>query len=169
MRWFLGIDPGLTGALAFYDPLTGGLEIADMPTHKIRRNGKQRQRLDLGSLANILDNYAKDVKCAIIEEVGAMPKQGVSGVFNFGFNAGCAEMAVAANFISYQLVRPQVWKKRLSVPRDKNEARRYASRIFPKHANDWPLVKHDGRAEAALLAHYLWRLHPSNPQKEIFE
>lgn len=160
MQYFLGIDPGLSGALAFYNPKTDELKVWDMPVHETKVAGKKKRRLDITALANILDPLGALVIMAAVEEVGAMPKQGVSSSFNFGFSAGCAQMVVAAYFIPMQLVRPNVWKKALHVTGDKNEARRQASRLLPKHATNWPLVKHDGRAEAALLAYYLAKQHP---------
>lgn len=155
MRFFLGIDPGVSGALAFYDPVAGELKIWDMPTHEVKVGNKYRRKLDLTALASIMDIAGSETKSAIIEDVGAMPKQGVTSSFSFGFAAGAAQMAVAANFISSRLVRPDVWKREMRITRDKNGARREASRLLPKHAGLWPLVKHDGRAEAALLAFYL--------------
>lgn len=155
MRYYLGIDPGLSGALAFYNPLDGDLKVYDMPTHEIKVSGKKKRTMDIFGLANILDPMANEIIVAAVEEVGAMPKQGVTSSFNFGFNAGCAQMAVAAYFIPLKTIRPNVWKAAMGITRDKNEARRQASRLLPKHSNLWPLVKHDGRAEAAMLAYYI--------------
>lgn len=164
MRYFLGIDPGLTGALAFYDPKTGDLQVWDMPTHEIKVNGKKKNRLDLFGLANIVDPLSQEVILAGVEEVGAMPKQGVSSSFNFGFSAGCAQMVVAANAIPLRTVRPAVWKRAMQIGSDKARARREASRLLPRHAGLWTLVKHDGRAEAALLAYYMAKYHNNGEQ-----
>lgn len=158
-KFYVGVDPGLSGALAFYDPAAGDLQVWDMPVHSIKVNGKKKNTLDIFGLANIIDPMANEVIMAAVEEVGAMPKQGVTSSFNFGFNAGCAQMAIAAYFIPMKTIRPNVWKAALGVSRDKDQARRQASRLLPKHSNLWPLVKHDGRAEAAMLAYYLARLN----------
>lgn len=157
MRYFLGIDPGATGALAFFDPIADDMVIYDMPTHTVKVSGKEKRKLDFTGLASILDKHAADTAFAIIEEVNAMPKQGITSTFSFGRAFGAAEMVVAANFISYTTERPDSWKRAMRLTRDKDGARREASRLMPKHAGLWPLVKHDGRAEAALLAYHLVR------------
>lgn len=157
--FYLGIDPGLSGALAFYNPGANLLSIFDMPTHEIKVNGKLKRQLDLYGLGRIIDTMGHDLVVALVEQVNAMPKQGVTSSFNFGFNAGCAQMAVAALGIPLRLVSPQKWKKEMGLSSDKDASRREASRVMPKHADLWPLVKHDGRAEAALLAYYASRHH----------
>ena len=155
MRYILGVDPGLSGALAFYDPKLNELLVWDMPTHEIKVSGKKKRVIDIYALANIVDNLAAETRIAAVEEVGAMPRQGVTSCFSFGFAAGCAQMAIAANGIALKTVRPAVWKRDMRITADKDNARREASRLLPKHAGLWTLVKHDGRAEAALLACYI--------------
>lgn len=158
MRFYLGIDPGLSGALAFYDPKAGELSVWDMPTHDIKVANKKKRVLDLNALANIVDPMSQQVILAAVELVGAMPKQGVTSSFSFGFAAGCAQMVVVAYAIPLRTIRPNVWKREMRITADKNGARREASRLLPKHAGLWSLVKHDGRAEAALLAYYIAKL-----------
>lgn len=155
MKYFLGIDPGLSGALALYDPLTDELIIKDMPTFTKKVGGKQKRILDLYGLANIIDPYVPHIKKAIVEQVGAAPGQGVTSMFSFGFSAGCAQMVVAANFIPMTTELPQIWKKAMRLGKGKDAARQEASRLLPRHSEKWARVKDDGRAEAALLAVYL--------------
>lgn len=154
MKYILGIDPGAHGALAFYDPDNNDLQVFDMPVHIITKNGKKKTTIDLYQLGSILDIWRNDVRHAWVENVNALPGQGVTSMFNFGFAAGCAQMAVAANAIPMSLVAPAVWKRAMGLTNDKDASRRVASMLLPKHANNWPLVKHDGRAEATLLAFY---------------
>lgn len=163
MTYYLGIDPGLSGALAFYSPAGNDLSIFDMPTHEIKVNGKLKRQLDLHSLGSIIDQMAPRLVVALIEDVHAMPKQGVTSSFNFGFNSGCAQMAVVGCNVPLRLVTPQKWKKEMGLSSDKDASRREASRVLPKHANLWPLVKHDGRAEAGLLAYYASRHFAEDP------
>lgn len=157
MKYFLGIDPGLNGALAFFDPFANTLEIIDMPKHSIKVNTKNKNLIDMHQLANIIDVRAADTKMAVIELVGAMPGQGVTSMFGFGFTVGATQMAVIAHCISLSIVSPRTWKKAMGITADKDGARRQASRLLPKHAHLWPLIKHDGRAEAALMALWLAR------------
>lgn len=148
----LGIDPGLSGALAFLD--AGRLEVHDMPTHTLTVNGKQRRRLDLYQLADLFAESAAQCRLAVVEDVHAMPGQGVSSSFSFGFCAGAVQAIVAAYDVPVQLVRPAVWKRAFGLTSDKDASRRRASELLPAFADRWPLAKHDGRAEAVLLALY---------------
>jgi len=152
----LGIDPGLSGALAFYYPVSGALDVVDMPTHRLVANGKGKTRLDLYRLAQALRdmNFFEPITWAFIEEVHAMPKQGVTSSFSFGFAAGAVQGIVAALGIPMTRVTPNKWKQALGLTGDKDMSRRRASELMPRHAHNWPLKKHDGRAEAALMAYY---------------
>jgi Holliday junction resolvasome RuvABC endonuclease subunit len=145
----LGIDPGLSGALAFMDD---ELLIYDIPTFEITRNGKNKRQIDLQALLSILKMLP--VEKASLENVNAMPGQGVSSMFQMGRGYGQIEMALAACNIPVTYVTPQVWKKALQVPKDKDGARQRASQLMPQWAYNWDLKKHDGRAEAALIALY---------------
>jgi crossover junction endodeoxyribonuclease RuvC len=150
MKYICGIDPGLSGAIAFYCPEADLLEVHDMPVHDV----KGKKHIDLYQLGMLFDSMRNVTSKAIIEDPNAMPKQGVTSSFRFGFACGVAQGVVAANIIPMDLVKPRVWKNRMNVPADKDGARQKASQRLPKHAKLWPLKKHDGRAEAALLCLY---------------
>jgi hypothetical protein len=92
----------------------------------------------------------------VIELVHSMPAQGVASSFKFGMAYGAA-VALAQRFHSpCHMIRPQVWKKGMGLSSDKNESLDMARMLWP----DAPLKlkKHDGRAEALLMAEY-WRRH----------
>jgi crossover junction endodeoxyribonuclease RuvC len=152
-RVILGIDPGLSGALALFTPTTGALTVFDVPTFTLGRNGKSKREVDTVELARLID-AAGPIAHAFVEQVGAMPGQGVSSVFAFGKVYGLLLGVLAANFIPHSLVPPQRWKRALSVPAEKDGARARASQLMPAHAGLWCRVKDDGRAEAALIAYY---------------
>jgi crossover junction endodeoxyribonuclease RuvC len=155
---FLGIDPGLSGAIASYDPATGDLVVHDIPTHTLKRNGKTKREIDLHATARIMDDLASSAGASItVEQVGAMPSQGVSSVFAFGKAYGALLALAASTFVPLHTVTPQVWKKALQVPSAKDGARARASALLPRHAGLWPRAKDDGRAEAALIALYASR------------
>lgn len=147
---FMGIDPGLSGAIAVYDPEAQTVECFDMPIYDI----KGKKHVDLYGIARIVDAFHLRIKGAVIEEVGAMPGQGVSSMFKFGFSAGAVQGVVAANFIPSRTVRPAIWKKAVGLPHGatKDASRKLASQIFPQSSHLWARVKDDGRAEATLLA-----------------
>lgn len=154
----LGIDPGLTGALALYDIETGDLDVRDMPTFVIpKAGGGKRTELDLVALAHIMDGWAKHQIRAFVEQVGPTPQMGVTSSFSFGGSYAAVRMACASHFLPTELVTPQVWKRSLQVKggADKSDAvRARASALLPQHAKLWTLSKHEGRAEASMIALY---------------
>lgn len=155
MRWTVGCDPGLQGALAFFDIEAGVLEVEDMPTVTIKKGKGTARRIDLANLARIINTRAGEgIRHAYIERVSASPQMGVVSAFNFGFGYGALLGILAADVVPVTLVTPAEWKRVLHCPADKAGARLRASQLLPAHANKWTLVKHDGRAEAAMLAFY---------------
>ena len=149
----VGIDPGLSGALFFLDPnhLSAG-EAVDLPVHLLMRGGKKKREVDVSGLIEIL--AGRRLEHVFLEQVSAMPGQGVSSVFAFGKAYGVILGAIAAHSIPLTLVAPIVWKRALAVPKAKDGARARASQLLPDAAHQWPRVHHHSRAEAALLALY---------------
>lgn len=147
----LGIDPGMKGALACYCD-DADLWVRDVPTFKDTRGNQ----IDLYQCVHCLNEAMKiyNITMAYIEQVHAMPKQGVSSMFKFGKVCGALEGIVASAGIPMTSVTPQKWKKELSVPKHKDAARQRASELMPNHAYLWKRVKDDGRAEASLIAYY---------------
>ena len=91
-----------------------------------------------------------------------MPKQGVASSFTFGRTLGVAETAAAALGAPVLYLPPATWKKAMGLTSDKEASRALATSLFPLDAAQWSRKKDDGRAEAALLAHYLSLLHKHN-------
>jgi crossover junction endodeoxyribonuclease RuvC len=144
----LGIDPGLSGALALLD-IDGSLEVVDMPTLQLKK-----RVIDEYALARIIDNWSSRVREVWLEQVATRPGEGAVGAFTFGRGYGLLRGICAANFLTIIDVTPQTWKRALRVPAEKDGARAAASRVFPRHADQWARVKDDGRAEAALIARH---------------
>lgn len=147
----VGIDPGLSGAICF-DQDTLGRDMMDVPTFSLSRNGKNKREVDAVALA--AGWRFNPVGHAFIEQVGAMPGQGVSSVFAFGKSYGILIGVLAARGVPMTFVNPRVWKKALGVPASKDGARARASQLMPESAHLWTRVKDDGRAEAALIAYW---------------
>lgn len=147
----LGVDPGLHhGALALYDPVSNDvIRVLDVPT---LTSSDCRTELDYKALSSILEPLMPLVRFAVIEQVSAMPKQGVTGVFRFGHATGLLTGIIAAHHIPIHQVRPAVWKSIMALSHNKDESRQKASLMFPHHANLFIRKKDDGRAEALLLA-----------------
>ena len=150
----LGVDPGLSGALALLDS-DGLITVFDMPVTARVVNGKTKNRIDAYQLGDWVAKNAPSIRVAIVEAVGAMPGQGVTSSFGFGFTAGVIQGVLAACDVAMQEVHPQKWKRQyglLGQPKDASRA--MASKLLPSAAHLWPRKKDDGRAEAVLLALY---------------
>jgi crossover junction endodeoxyribonuclease RuvC len=155
-----GIDPGLSGAVAVVelDVRTGKirmLSVADMPIVSAIQGKTTKRHLQLPVLANLLDVPGVGPPDAVmIEEVHAMPGQGVTSMFRFGHAAGAAAGVCAGLRIPTSFVRPQVWQPAVGVSRDGKSGRLRAANLYPDHAHMFARVKDDGRADAVLIATY---------------
>jgi crossover junction endodeoxyribonuclease RuvC len=160
MSAILGIDPGLSGALAMYWPKTGILHVADMPTINAGKGKASKRIIDVQALALLVgDMHNNDLVQGVIthcflEQVGTRPGEGAVGAFTFGEGVGVLRGILAANLIPVTRVTPATWKKALGVPAAKDGARARASELLPRHADKWTRVKDDGRAEASMLCLY---------------
>lgn len=153
MSWIIGIDPGITGGIAVLDQ-DGALQaLSDLP---IIRDGKLSW-VDGGRLQSFLiDTLTGRSARALVERVQAFPKQGRSSAFNFGVGFGSILSVLQARHISIELVTPQSWKRAMGLTNDKCVSLDKARLLFP--GADLPFSKHDGRAEALLLAYYGHRI-----------
>jgi crossover junction endodeoxyribonuclease RuvC len=146
----LGVDPGLTGAVAVWDTALDLLVVRDMPV--AAKASATRREVVPEWLADIVREFTPDL--AWLEQVSAMPKQGVSSVFSLGTSYGMARGVLAALQVDTHLVSPGVWKRALKLSSDKSASRALAARLFAAHAGEFRRVRDDGRAEAALLTHF---------------
>jgi len=146
-----GIDPGFTGAISIYRPNLGLIEVHDMP---VMKSAKGKTILNLHGVLDVLEREDDTPHVAVIEQVGAMPGQGLSSTFRFGQGYGQLEMAIAARGLQVHYVTPQKWKGHFGLSRDKGVSRSVASQRFPQIAAQFARVKDDGRAEACLIALY---------------
>jgi len=159
----LAIDPGWSatapGAWALYDGSTGELVVRDLPTYPTMVNGTERDRIDEhGTVELVRKARIAGAVVMVIELVGGMPHQSASSAFVFGYGVGVLTAAAFAVDMPIERVAPATWKAALKVPREKGKARQRASEMLPAYAGEWPLQKHHGRAEAALLAYYGWKV-----------
>lgn len=158
MRFFIGIDPGLTGAVATISE--DGATVFDTPITLVGDGKKQKHDFLLQGMASLLGIHAGrgDVICAI-ELVHSMPDQGCASSFTFGRGFGMWEGMLAAFRIPYERVAPQRWKKMLlsDMPKHKDASRIRAQQLFPKA--DLNLKKHHGRGDALLLAEFIRRTY----------
>ena len=157
MDFYIGIDPGNSGAIAVLDKRGAIVDIFDMPTLEVVSGKSKKQRVNPQGVVAELRLFTDQHAEAIVEQVNAMPNQGVTSMFSFGRSLGVLEGALAGLFIPYVHVTPVVWKKKMQVNSSKDGARELAMRTWPNKADLFKRKKDDGRAEAALLALYLYR------------
>ena len=148
----LGIDPGLSGALALLDTVSMELTVWDMPVVEVLRNRVNKREVNPAGVADLI--AGNGIEHCYIERVGAMPNQGVTSVFSFGRSAGILEGILAAYEIPYTLVTPQAWQKAAGVRDGKDASRLRAAQLFPSSSTLFARKKDDGRADAALIAWY---------------
>jgi crossover junction endodeoxyribonuclease RuvC len=147
-----GIDPGLTGAIARFDAATGTLvDVADMPIFHLTKAGKKSKIVDAYLVVNLLGRGCGHV---FVEVQQTRPGQAAQAVAKTFTGYGIILGVIAALGIPVTHVSPRQLKAALRVPAAKDGARARASELIRGGAAQWPLVKHDGRAEASLIA--LW-------------
>lgn len=140
-----GIDPGINGAAAFFfETHPNAIAAEDLPVVD--------RMLDAATLARRLEQMKPDL--VVIEQVAAMPKQGVSSTFRFGQAYGMTIGVVAALRIPIEYVTPGRWKKHFRLSSDKEESRARALQMWPDRPDLFARKKDHGRAEAALIARY---------------
>jgi len=152
----IGIDPGMTGAIALLNTVEQDVITWDMPTLKAR-NGKAHTNIPaLAALlreAAILRRHYPNSPTLKLEAVHAMPRQGVTSSFNFGEGFGAIKGVLATLGLPYELVTPQKWKKAAGlIGSHKDYARSKALQLYPDA--DLARKKDIGRADAILIARY---------------
>ena len=148
----IGIDPGLSGAIAFL-PRDWPAWVEDMPTQGHSKTGFVKRAVDCAALSRMLRPYglSGNARC-VMEKVNAFPGQGVGSMFSLGMSFWGAVGVVVALGIELHLAAPQEWKAHFKLNRDKELARALASRLYP--AVDLSRKKDHGKAEALLIARY---------------
>jgi len=153
MSYVIGIDPGISGAIAVFDWYTKKLvEIIDMPTLEVESGKTKKRHISAVSLANYLVGFTDTH--VVIERVGALPGNGSVSMFNFGRSAGIIEGVVAALEMPNTYVTPAAWTKAVGRAAGKDASRMRAMELFPSKAEMFKRAKDDGRADAALIAYW---------------
>lgn len=142
----IAIDPGNTGAIAVLTDDGQLIDVWDMPVVDKRISG--------ALVRHILQPLARTATVCVIEDVHAMPGQGVTSMFTFGRGLGVVEGVALGASIPVRYVSPAKWKKALGLSKDKGVSRRRAIETWPALSPQFARVKDDGRAEAALIGHY---------------
>jgi len=156
VKYVLGVDPGLGGALAFLHPGGELVRVFDMP---VMPNGKGKAKIKNQVNAAALLQMIHSVGIPLIEMVAwmemvsSMPKDAQSIAFSLGDSVGSVRGVLAAVGIPLTLVRAMEWKRHFDLLKlDKDFARTKAQQLYPTAPLE--LKKHGGRADAILIARY---------------
>ena len=154
----IGIDPGISGSICFFED-GKILDVVEMPT---MTEGKKNKRQVNGS--QVYNEISKRIKKidkkdirVIIEQVSAMPGQGVTSMFNFGQSFGILKGICSAMQLSMYFIRPAKWKKYFNlINSEKDASRTKAIEIFPYYSSYLSKKKDSNKADAILIASYYY-------------
>ena len=152
----IGIDPGISGSICF---LQEGkiIDVIEMPT--MTDGKKNKKQVNGAQIFNeiskrIKGNEKQDIRVAI-EQVSAMPGQGVTSMFNFGQSFGILKGICSAMQLPMYFIRPAKWKKYFNlINSEKDASRTRAIEIFPYFSNELAKKKDTNKAEAILIASF---------------
>jgi crossover junction endodeoxyribonuclease RuvC len=159
----IGIDPGITGSLCFFEDgkIIDVVEMPNMPEGKKNKrqvNGAQIYH-EISKRIKNLDK--KEIK-VIIEQVSAMPGQGVTSMFNFGQSFGVLKGICSAMQLPMYFVRPAKWKKYFNlINSEKDASRTKAIEIFPYFSSQLSKKKDSNKADAILVASFFYETFKS--------
>ena len=149
-----GIDPGVSGAISVLENKKV-IEVFDMPT---MIDGKKNKRQVNGSqVTNIIKEQLKDKEevVIVVEQVNAMPGQGVTSMFNFGQSFGVIKGICSALRLPIYFVRPTKWKKHLNlIKTNKDASRTKVIEVYPEISSKLSKKKDSNKADAILIARY---------------
>ena len=152
----IGIDPGISGSICFL--LDGKiLEVLEMPT--MAEGKKNKKQINGSQIFNEINRVIKKIQNqevrVVIEQVSAMPGQGVTSMFNFGQSFGILKGICSAMKLPMYFVRPAKWKKYFNlINSEKDASRTKAIEIFPYFSQELSKKKDANKADAILIASF---------------
>ena len=152
----IGIDPGLSGAIAVLDDLKV-FDMFDMPV--MSEGKKNKNQLNSAQLVNIIKKHiiSNGQTFVIVEQVSAMPGQGVTSMFNFGQTFGSIKGICAALNLPIFYVRPAKWKKHFElINASKDASRTKVIEMYPSISGRLTRKKDVNKADAILIARYFF-------------
>ena len=150
----VGIDPGLSGAIAILEN-NKVLNLFDIPV--MSEGKKNKRQLNSALLVSLLrENINKNEEVVVVvEQVNAMPGQGVTSMFNFGQSFGIIKGICAALSLPIYFVRPTKWKKHFNlIKTNKDASRTKVIEVYPEISSKLHRKKDSNRADAILIALY---------------
>ena len=156
----IGIDPGISGSICFFED-GKIIEVIEMP---VMTEGKKNKKQVNG--AQIYNEFLKRINKkedeirVVIEQVSAMPGQGVTSMFNFGQSYGILKGICSAMQLPMFFVRPAKWKKYFNlINSQKDASRTRAIEIFPYFSTQLSKKKDSNKADAILIASFYYETH----------
>ena len=157
----IGIDPGISGSICFFED-GKIIDVIEMPT---MTDGKKNKRQVNGSqiyneILKRINKIEKQNIRVIIEQVSAMPGQGVTSMFNFGQSFGILKGICSAMQLPMYFIRPAKWKKYFSlINSEKDASRTKAIEIFPSFSSQLSKKKDSNKADAILIASFYYETY----------
>ena len=159
--FIIGIDPGISGSICFFED-GKILEVIEMPT---MTDGKKNKKQVNGAqiynevLKRINDNLRQNIR-VVIEQVSAMPGQGVTSMFNFGQSFGILKGICSAMQLPMFFVRPAKWKKYFGlINSEKDASRTRVIEMFPYFSSNLSKKKDSNKADAILIATFYYETY----------
>ena len=157
----IGIDPGISGSICFFQD-GKIIDVVEMPT--MTEGKKNKKQVNGSQIFNEISDRIKkldkkDIK-VIIEQVSAMPGQGVTSMFNFGQSFGILKGICSAMQLPMYFVRPAKWKKYFNlINSEKDASRTRAIEIFPYFSSHLSRKKDSNKADAILIASFYYETY----------
>ena len=157
----IGIDPGISGSICFFQD-GKIIDVVEMPT--MTEGKKNKKQVNGSQIFNEISERIKkidkkDIK-VIIEQVSAMPGQGVTSMFNFGQSYGILKGICSAMQLPMYFVRPAKWKKYFNlINSEKDASRTRAIEIFPYFSSQLSRKKDSNKADAILIASFYYETY----------
>ncbi len=152
----IGIDPGISGAICFFK--NGEvIQVIDMPTMAEGKKNKRQVngRQIFNEISKMINKYSNKEISVVVEQVSAMPGQGVTSMFNFGQSYGVIKGICAAMQLPIFFVRPAKWKKHFNlINSQKDASRAKAIDMFPNISSLLSKKKDANKADAILIASF---------------
>ncbi len=160
----IGIDPGIAGAICFF---SDGkiIDVIDMPTMADGKKNKKQVngRQIFNEISNLKSKYINEPVSVVVEQVSAMPGQGVTSMFNFGQSFGMIKGICSAMELPIYYVRPAKWKKYFNlINSEKDASRTKVIEMFPKISHKLSRKKDNNKADAILIAQFFENTRENN-------
>ena len=157
----IAIDPGINGAICFFE--NGEVkDVLEMPTMAEGKKNKRQVngRQIYNEISSRIENYNLSNINVVVEQVSAMPGQGVTSMFNFGQSFGILKGICSAMQLPVYFVRPAKWKKYFNlINSEKDASRTRAIEIFPYYSSHLSRKKDCNKADAILLASFFFETY----------